>query len=103
MAAWLLAMPRSGEIYLATDENGVTWIFHPEGAGDPDLIEPDKVDETLRQACGKHSWELVRQDFGSWEEIQAARQRMVGAWSDQMGRHTAGRAGAADAPQAEEA
>lgn len=45
----LLAMPPSGEIFLATDAYGTTWLVHPPGAGGPDKINPAAVKPPFRK------------------------------------------------------
>jgi hypothetical protein len=74
----LLAMPPSGEIFLATDAYGTTWLVHPPGAGGPDKISPAAVEATIQEAVARHGWDRVERSFASWSELDTARQRLVG-------------------------
>lgn len=73
----LLAMPPSGEIFLATDGYGTTWLVHPPGAGGPDKIDPPAVEATVEEAVARHGWNRIDQSFGSWDELDKARQHWV--------------------------
>ena len=69
----LLAMPRSGEILLVRDAAGTTWLIHPPGAGEPEIVTEDVVGE----AVARHGWDRVDETFPSWAELDVARQRRV--------------------------
>jgi hypothetical protein len=71
----LLAMPPSGEIFLATDAYGTTWLVHPPGAGGPDKISASAVGATIEEAVARHGWDRVEQSFPSWAKLDSARQR----------------------------
>lgn len=71
----LLVMPPSGETFLARDAFGTVWLVHPPGAGGPEKVAPSAVDE----AVARHGWDRVEESFGSWAELDTARQERVAA------------------------
>lgn len=70
----LLAMAPSGESFLARDQSGTTWLVHPPGAGDAEVVSGEIVDEAVRQG-----WDRVEQTFTSWAQLDNARQVRVAA------------------------
>jgi hypothetical protein len=70
-------MPPSGEIFLATDAYGTTWLVHPPGAGGPDKISPAAVEATVQEAVARYGWDRVEQSFASWADLDNARQQWV--------------------------
>lgn len=71
----LVAMPPSGEVFLARDGDGALWLIPPPGAGEPERVG----DETVERAVVEHGFERVEQSFASWALLDEERQRRAGA------------------------
>lgn len=69
-----MAMPPSGEVFVARDSDGVLWLVSPPGAGGPERVGEDVVE----RAVADHGFELVDQRFDGWAELDAERQRRAG-------------------------
>ena len=67
----LVAMPASGEVFIARDSAGVLWLVSPPGAGGPERVD----DEIVERALADHGFELVDERFEGWEQLDAERQR----------------------------
>jgi len=70
----LVAMPPSGEVYIARDNDGTQWLIQPPGAGDPEPV----TDEVVEQAVIDHGFDRIEQSFETWDELDAERQRRAG-------------------------
>ncbi len=70
----LVAMPPSGETFLARDSEGVLWLIRPPGAGGPQRAD----EEVVEIATARHGFERIEQDFAGWEALDAERQRRAG-------------------------
>ena len=70
----LVAMPPSGEVFIARDNDGVQWLIPPPGAGQPKQIG----DEVVERAVVDHGFERVEVSFASWDLLDAERQRRAG-------------------------
>lgn len=62
----LVAMPPSGEVFLARDSDGLLWLVSPPGAGGPERVDEDIV----ARAIADHGFERID------EQRLAARQRV---------------------------
>jgi hypothetical protein len=70
----LVAMPPSGEVFLARDGDGVLWLIPAPGAG-----EPERVDgEIVERAVVDHGFERVEESFATWALLDEERQRRAG-------------------------
>jgi len=69
----LVAMPASGEVFIARDD-GVLWLVSPPGAGGPERVD----EEIVERAVAHHGFERIEQDFDGWAELDAERQRRAG-------------------------
>jgi hypothetical protein len=67
----LVAMPRSGETFLARDAFGTLWLYPPEGAGESMVVDESAIEEAVR----RHDWDRIDATFDTWEELDADRQR----------------------------
>jgi hypothetical protein len=70
----LVAMPPSGEVFLARDGNGVLWLIPPRGAGRPEPVD----EEIVERAVVDHGFDLIEESFDTWEMLDADRQRRAG-------------------------
>jgi hypothetical protein len=66
----LVAMAPSGATLVVRDTDDRTWLHPSPGAGQPRLIDPDRVERAI--AYG--DLERIDQDFADWEELDAFRQ-----------------------------
>jgi len=71
----LVAMPPSGEVFVARDSEGVLWLVSPPGAGGPERVD----EEVVERAVADHGFQVIEQRFDGWEELDAERQRRAGA------------------------
>lgn len=69
----LVAMPPSGEVFIARDGDAL-WLVSPPGAGGPQRID----DETAARAVCDHGFDLIEESFAGWAELDAERQRRAG-------------------------
>lgn len=69
----LVAMPPSGEVFIARDGDAL-WLVPPPGAGGPQRIDA----ETAARAVGDHGFDLIEESFASWAELDTERQRRAG-------------------------
>ena len=69
----LVAMPPSGEVFIARDGDAL-WMVPPPGAGGPQRID----DETAARAVADHGFDLIEESFAGWAELDAERQRRAG-------------------------
>jgi len=74
----LVAMPPSGEVFLARDSDGVLWLVSPPGAGGPERVDEDIVE----RAVADHGFELIEERFDGWAQLDAERQRRAGQGLD---------------------
>ena len=70
----LVAMPPSGEVFVARDHDGVLWLIPPPGAGEPQRVN----EEIVERAVVDHGFDRVDQRFASWALLDAERQRLAG-------------------------
>ncbi|MBE2318438.1 hypothetical protein DVA67_020825 [Solirubrobacter sp. CPCC 204708] len=69
----LVAMPPSGETYIARDDHGVLWLITPPGVPGPERI--DTV--VLRRAVAEHGFERIDRVCDSWADVDRARQELA--------------------------
>jgi len=69
----LVAMPPSGEVFIARDGDAL-WLVPPPGAGGPQRID----DETAARAVAYHGFDRIDESFAGWAELDAERQRRAG-------------------------
>ena len=69
----LVAMPPSGEVFIARDGDAL-WLVSPPGAGGPQRVD----EETAMRAVADHGFDLIEQSFADWAELDAERQRRAG-------------------------
>lgn len=69
----LVAMPPSGEVFIARDGNTL-WLVPPPGAGARHPID----ERTAARAVADHGFDLIEESFASWDELDAERQRRAG-------------------------
>jgi hypothetical protein len=69
----LVAMPPSGEVFIARDDDAM-WLVQPPGAGGPQRID----EETVARAVADHGFDLIEERFAGWAELDAERQRRAG-------------------------
>lgn len=70
----LVAMPPSGEVFIARDDDGVLWLIPPPGAGEAERVEQ----EVVERAVVDHGFDRIEQGFATWELLDAERQRRAG-------------------------
>jgi hypothetical protein len=67
----LIAMSPAGSTLVVRDEVARVWLYPPEGAGHPQVIDP----ETMEQAIARGDLERVGREFESWGDLDAFRQQ----------------------------
>lgn len=70
----LVAMPRSGEVFIVRDNRGEQWLISPPGAGDPQRVD----DEVVERAIVDHGFARIEESFVSWAALDDDRQRRAG-------------------------
>lgn len=70
----LVAMPPSGEVFLARDSDGLLWLVSPPGAGGPERVD----DDIVARAIADHGFERIDEQFAGWAELDVERQRRAG-------------------------
>jgi len=70
----LVAMPPSGETFIARDAQGVLWLVAPPGAGGPEVI----TDDVMTRAIADHGFDVVDEQCANWAELDDVRQRRTG-------------------------
>jgi hypothetical protein len=66
----LVAMAPSGATLLVRDSDDRTWLCPSPGAGQPCLIDPERIEQVIARG----DLERIDRDFAGWEELDAFRQ-----------------------------
>jgi hypothetical protein len=66
----LVAMAPSGATLLVRDTSDRTWLCPSPGAGQPCVIDPERVEQVIARG----DLERIDREFASWEELDAFRQ-----------------------------
>lgn len=67
----LVAMARSGEAFVTSDDRHGLWLHMPPGAGGAGLIDEASVE----RAVAYHDFTRIDRDFETWAELDEFRQR----------------------------
>ncbi len=67
----LVAMSRSGATLLVRDRTGRLWLYPPEAAGTPRVVDP----EAAAQIIARADLEEIQQELPGWQELEAYRQQ----------------------------